>query len=79
MLNCGPECGGTTASVSLLPVAPMIFLSGQQSGTCCPLQHCSMLRIRVPTPFMTIPIPGGASNALVIGSTMYVVGQQLAL
>ena len=32
VLNCGPECGGTTASISLLPVAPMIFPLGQQSG-----------------------------------------------
>ena len=31
VLNCGPECGGTKASISLLPVAPMIFLIGQQS------------------------------------------------
>jgi hypothetical protein len=32
VLNCGPECGGTTASVSPLPVAPLNFLLGQQSG-----------------------------------------------
>jgi len=66
ILNCGPECGGSAASVSLLPVAPMIFLTGQQSGT-LPLTGA----------IQTIPVPGGASNALVTGSTMYVVGQQL--
>jgi hypothetical protein len=43
VLNCGPECGGTTASVSLLPVAPLIFPLGQQSGTSA-LQHCSLLQ-----------------------------------
>jgi hypothetical protein len=32
VLNCGPECGGTKASISLLPVAPMIFPLGQASG-----------------------------------------------
>jgi hypothetical protein len=32
ILNCGKECGGTAASVSLLPVAPLIFLPGQGSG-----------------------------------------------
>ena len=32
VLSCGSECGGTTASVSLLPVAPMIFPQGQSSG-----------------------------------------------
>jgi len=66
VLNCGPECGGTTASVSLLPVNPLIFQVGQGSG-------------KLPTTgtVPTIPIPGGASNALVTTSTMYVVGQAL--
>ena len=66
VLNCGPECGGTTASISQLPVAPMVFQVGQGSG-------------RLPTTgnITTLPIPGGASNALVTSSTMYVVGQQL--
>ena len=65
ILNCGPECGGNKSSVSLLPVAPMIYLSGQQSGL-------------LPTTgsVTTIPVPGGASNALVTTTTMYVVGQQ---
>ena len=32
VLNCGPECGGTASSISLLPTGPMIFLENQQSG-----------------------------------------------
>jgi hypothetical protein len=64
VLNCGAECGGKTASVSILPVAPMIFLNGQASGL---LPKTGAVT--------TIPIPGGASNALVNTSTMYVVGQ----
>lgn len=66
LLNCGPECGGTAASVSLLPIGPMIFTQNQQSG-------------KLPTTgnVTTLPIPGGASNALIDSSTMYVVGQQL--
>ncbi len=74
VLNCGPECGGTTASVSLLPVAPMIFPLGQQSGLLpCNTAPCS----RPPAVGMTtIAIPGGASNALVTTNTMYVVGQR---
>jgi hypothetical protein len=65
ILNCGPECGGTASSVSLLPVNPLIFLVGQSSGL-------------LPTTgsIPNIPVPGGASNALVVSSTMYVVGQQ---
>jgi len=66
ILNCGPECGGKTASVSQLPVAPMLFSIGQQSGL---LPTQAMLNGN------TIPIPGGASNALVDSSTLYVVGQ----
>jgi hypothetical protein len=67
VLDCGPECGGTTSSVSQLPVAPMIFLTGQESGT---------LPTQAALGAVTVPIPGGSSNALVTGSTMYVVGQQ---
>jgi hypothetical protein len=66
VLNCGPECGGTTASVSQLPTSPMIFLVDQQSG-------------KLPTTgnIPTLPIPGGATNALVSTSLMYVAGQAL--
>jgi hypothetical protein len=66
VLNCGPECGGSTASISLLPTNPMIFLLGQQSG-----------KLPATGTIPSIPIPGGATNALVDSSTMYVVGQQL--
>ena len=67
VLNCGPECGGTKASVSILPVAPLIYLVGQGSGT---------LPTNAALASSTIAIPGGASNALVDSSTMYVVGQK---
>jgi hypothetical protein len=77
VLNCGPECGGGTsgntadtsgAGVSLLPVAPMIFLAGQTSGA-LPTQNALNAG--------KISTPGGSSNALLAGSTFYVVGQQL--
>jgi hypothetical protein len=67
ILNCGPECGGVKASVSTLPVAPMIYLVGQGSGA---------LPTNTTLASSTLAIPGGASNALVDSSTMYVVGQQ---
>ena len=67
VLNCGPECGGTSASVSILPVAPMIYLVGQSSGT---------LPTSAALASSTIHVPGGASNALVDSSTLYVVGQE---
>jgi hypothetical protein len=68
ILNCGPECGGSVASVTSVPVGPMIFSTGQQSGT---------LPTQAALAGATIPIPGGATNALVSSSTIYVVGQQL--
>ncbi len=66
VLNCGQECGGAASSISLMPVAPMIYLPGQHSGT-----------LPTNSAIQKIAIPGGASNALVTDSTMYVVGQQL--
>jgi len=80
VLNCGPECGGTKASITPLPVSPMIYLVGQASGTLpatgSPSAQCGTVNLT--TANLTagcIPITGGASNALVDGSTMYVVGQ----
>jgi hypothetical protein len=67
VLNCGPECGGSVASITALPVAPLIFAVGQASGT---------LPTNAALATSTLAIPGGSSNALVDSSTMYVVGQQ---
>ena len=65
VLSCGRECGGSKAGISLLPTGPMIFVPNQTSG-------------KLPTnaAMKTISIPGGASNALIDSSTMYVIGQQ---
>ena len=66
ILNCGPECGGNASSVTILPVGALNVTDGQQSGS-LPTQSA----------LNTIPVPGGASNALENGSTLYVLGQQL--
>jgi hypothetical protein len=77
VLNCGPECGGNKASISLVPVAPMIFLVGQQSGLLpCNLPANGTCPNASAAAMANIPVPGGASNALVDSTTMYVVGQQ---
>lgn len=74
ILSCGPECGGAAASVSLVPVAPLIMLTGQASGLLpCNAAPCVNSNA---APIKRILTPGGASNALVKSSTMYVVGQQ---
>jgi hypothetical protein len=67
VLNCGPECGGSNSSITSLPVGPMLFPLGQASG---------ILPTAAGLSAATLLIPGGASNALVDTSTMYVVGQQ---
>jgi hypothetical protein len=77
ILNCGPECGGSKASISVVPIAPVIFLPGKQSGLLpCNLPSVAPCPDTNAAPMVNIPIPGGASNALVDSSTMYVVGQQ---
>jgi hypothetical protein len=50
VLNCGPECGGTTAGIQVLDVASLT-LSGA-----------------------AVPVPGGATHALLNSSTLYVTG-----
>lgn len=75
VLNCGPECGGSQASVSVLPVSPMIFLTGQGSGQ-LPTASALSAPCTGSGSGCTIPVPGGATNALVTNSTLYVVGQQ---
>ena len=80
VLNCGPECGGTTAGRDFtpLPVASSSSTSASYSGTLPaqppPLPH----EARPPTTAVTrtLPIAGGASNAILDSATMYVVGQQ---
>ena len=78
ILNCGQECGGSASAVSLVPVSPMIFLAGQHSGD---LPTNTALHANCATTpnvsSCTLALPGGASNALVSTSTMYVAGQQL--
>ncbi|HZY62071.1 MAG TPA: hypothetical protein VFE38_06040 [Edaphobacter sp.] len=64
VLNCGPECGGTTASVTFL----------QQSA----LNVNSIPTHSPDTPSFTadVPVPGGVTVALSDPTTLYVAGQQ---
>jgi hypothetical protein len=57
----------------VLPVGPLIFTLGKNSGLLpCNAAPCS----NGTAPMTTVAIAGGASNALVDSTTMYVVGQQ---
>jgi hypothetical protein len=66
VLNCGPECGGTQASVSFLPVAGIIIQSGAPVPPGAPTAVSA-----------TVPIPGGDTDAIANGSLLYLAGQQL--
>jgi hypothetical protein len=66
ILSCGPECGGSAAAYTRVPIAPMLFLEGQWSGLLPTTSTLASSRVA---------IPGGASNALVDSTTMWVVGQ----
>jgi hypothetical protein len=65
LLNCGAECGGKTASVSLLQQGPLNNNVIPSSPT-------------QPNPTIAnVPVPGGVTTALSDGATLYLAGQQL--
>ena len=66
ILNCGPECGGNTASVSFL-----------QQGS-LNVNFIPSVATPAPSPVISdVPVPGGVTTALSDGTTLYVAGQQL--
>jgi hypothetical protein len=65
VLNCGAECGGKTASVTLLQQGPL----NENVIPSSPVQ---------PNPqIANVPVPGGVTDALSDGTTLYLAGQQL--
>jgi hypothetical protein len=66
VLNCGPECGGTQAGIVTIPISSAV-LNGNQAGP-------SGLGLQAGP---VLPVPGGATNAVQSGTTLYVAGQQL--
>ena len=74
ILNCGPECGGTTASVTALNASALIVDN---------IPMVSPLSAGAPSPMETlpvanpIPIPGGVTVAQSDGTRLYLAGQSL--
>jgi hypothetical protein len=64
VLNCGPECGGTTSSVTVLQQGVLEF---NNIPTTVPDASAFT---------SNIPVPGGVTAALSSGTTLYVSGQQ---
>jgi hypothetical protein len=65
VINCGPECGGTTSSLTTIPITASSLNSGSYGASGIALVAQS-----------NIPIPNGATNAIFNGDTLYVAGQQ---
>src|SRR5581483_7731950 len=74
VLNCGPECGGTTAGVSVLQSSALLIDNIPTVNPLSPSAPSPLANIGVANP---IPIPGGATTALSNGTTLYVAGQSL--
>jgi hypothetical protein len=66
VLDCGPECGGTAAGVTVVPITA----SALNSNTTGPRGLALVATART-------AVPGGATNAIFNGSTMFIAGQQL--
>jgi hypothetical protein len=66
VLNCGQECGGRQAGIVTVPISNSVLNSNQGGPAGISLQAGPVL-----------PVPGGATNALQNGTTLYVAGQQL--
>jgi hypothetical protein len=64
VLNCGPECGGTTSSVTVIPVTGNSLNKNSVGASGIALVGQS-----------NIAIPGGATDAIFNGNTMYLAGQ----
>lgn len=66
VLNCGPECGGTQAGITTVPITAASLNNEVQGPGGLALVGTS-----------TVAVPGGASNALQNGNTLYVAGQRV--
>ncbi len=74
ILNCGPECGGTQAGITVLNLSQLTYNN---------IPTVNPLAAGAPSPVATlpvanpIPIPGGVTYALADGNNLYLAGQSL--
>ena len=65
VLNCGPECGGNTSSITMLQQGALRIDNFPTSTS-------------LPSPVTgSVAVPGGATTVLSSGTTLYIAGQQL--
>ncbi len=74
ILNCGPECGGTTASVTAMQQGVLNINNVSQTG----FSGGSTASVTAAAPgfIANTPVPGGVTVAVSDGSTLYMAGQQ---
>jgi hypothetical protein len=65
IINCGPECGGTTAGLTTIPITASSINTGSTGASGIALVAQS-----------NVAIPDGSTNAIFSGNTLYVAGQQ---
>jgi hypothetical protein len=77
VLNCGPECGGKNASVTILQTS---VLQAQAAAAYTPQLGCGTaqpLPVSQAITATNVPVPGGITAGFQVGNTFYVVGQKL--
>lgn len=72
--NCGPECGGTTAGLSILQTSALTYNNIPSVNPLDPSAPSPFASLSVPNP---VPIPGGVTAVLSDGTNLYVSGQSL--
>ncbi|HEY1502513.1 MAG TPA: hypothetical protein VGF88_23255 [Acidobacteriaceae bacterium] len=65
VVDCGPECGGTTAGLTVIPITASSINTGSTGASGIALVAQS-----------NIAIPNGSTNAIFNANTLYVAGQQ---
>ncbi len=66
VLNCGPECGGTASGITTLSITTASLNNGSVGPAGINLQTSA-----------EYAIPGGATNAIGNGTTLYIAGQSV--
>lgn len=66
VLNCGPECGGAASGITTIPITASSLNTGGIGPSGLNLQASA-----------TYAVPGGATNAIGNGTTLYVAGQSI--
>lgn len=66
VLSCGPECGGQASAITTIPITTSSLNNGSLGPAGINLQANA-----------TYPIPGGATNAIGNGTTLYLAGQSV--